>query len=380
MKFFSKGISILFIILFSLTCKSVQEKEICDQINCANSLCITKMEAISKQFNAENPNESYSIYLIDQSGSMYAQFGSSNRMETAKNITIDFIKQLNPKSDKAKNFGLYTFGGYGCNCIHEIQSPFLEFNKDELISRVKNIQPKGLTPISNSLDVMTAFLKDKKGKYHVNLITDGMESCGGNPELSAERLQSLANARMNLVTIEIIIAGIDMSPSEEVALNKIAISGGGKYVSIKNEESLKRVFDSTQISIPSQPSSYFELSAKEFKDQIYGNKSSSCSYSNIPAEIIERCEKDHVMIRQNTRREKDVFHFYLLNSPSYHSRKLAYIYFKENNSPNLRAANEILNDRLNTEAIRNLEDKLIVQTIGSEEKKLIQETLDGIKQ
>jgi Mg-chelatase subunit ChlD len=337
---------LMFIILNLSSCFLFQVKEddklkyVCNRQPCPDSICTDKLSSFSKKHKAENPEAVYNIYLIDQSGSMYENFGSSNRMEAAKELAIDYVQKINPKSDTGNSFGLYTFGGYGCNCIHEVQSPFESFNKKELIGKIKQIEPEGLTPISTSLDAITFLLKDKKGKYHINLITDGMETCGGDPELSAQKLSSLSNIKINQMTVEIIIAGIDMSDYEDEELTKIAKAGNGKYQPIKNPESFKSVFHRTSSPTVSKPKEYYELSEKEFKDSIYNRTLEGCPNTDVPPEIIGRCEKNFITIKQNTRKEKDIYHFYLLNSISFNQRLAAYRYFRFHCKPKLNAAEE----------------------------------------
>ncbi|MBK6606510.1 MAG: VWA domain-containing protein [Leptospiraceae bacterium] len=355
-------ISVLFFQHCIFPVREEVDRDICNKVNCANSLCIENIKNISKKFNAEKPDETYSIYLIDQSGSMSASLGSSNRMAVAKQLTIDFVKKIDPELETGKNFGLYAFGGYGCNCIQEIQSPFVEFNKNELIEKINEIKPIGLTPISNSLDVMAGLLDGKKGKYFVTLVTDGMESCGGKPEESAKKLQSIANIKASQITIDLVIAGIEMSESEDAALTKIAVAGNGKYIPVKTESAFKRAYVSTTPF-------YYELTAAQFNGYIYSTRSMNprCIDTEIPSEVILSCEKGYILINQSTRKDRDFFHYYLLNTDSLDQRKIGYQYFKENKKPKLRAAYEAMNEKLKDEQL------------DSEERNLIQEVIDAWK-
>jgi von Willebrand factor type A domain len=360
----SKSIGILFAIsiIYIQSCKSSSQKDEvdCNKVKCSSGLCIENIKNISKKFNADNVDDPYYIYLIDQSGSMSGSFGSSDRMTVAKQLTIDFVNKINIESDTGKNFGLYTFGGYGCNCIQEIQSPFVEFNKKELIQRIEKITPTGATPISNSLEIMQALLENKKGNYSVTLITDGMESCGGKPEVSAKNLQSLSNILASQITIDIVIAGIEMNEQEDAALNSIAKAGNGKYIPVKSEANLKRAF------VFSTPF-YYGLSTSEFTGYINSTKNASwrCMDTDIPGEILVSCEKSQIRISQSTRKEKDVYHFYLLRSSSSASRKASYRFFKENNKPRLRAAFEVMKDKLKDENLEMEEKTLIEEALQS---------------
>src|SRR5206468_2225783 len=82
----------------------------------------------------------------------------------------------------------------------------------------------GHTPIAGALRLLEAELKGKvEGLCEVVLITDGMETCHGNPAIEARRLaQSLK--LLNGVNV----VGFDINPKEREAVKQIAEGGAGK--------------------------------------------------------------------------------------------------------------------------------------------------------
>ena len=92
-----------------------------------------------------------------------------------------------------------------------------------------------------------------------------------------------------------------------------------------------------------------------------------CIDTVIPSEVILSCEKGYILINQSTRKDRDFFHYYLLNTDSLDQRKIGYQYFKENKKPKLRAAYEAMNEKLKDEQL------------DSEERNLIQEVIDAWK-
>lgn len=109
-------------IIFSSFCstpkKEIEEEKLdskhkdpdyCKSYSCPNSICNNGQGEILKFTPVSDPEQIYHIYLIDQSGSMYSEFGDSNRMQVTKEIIVDYIIKNNLSSDIGKNFGLYTF-------------------------------------------------------------------------------------------------------------------------------------------------------------------------------------------------------------------------------------------------------------------------------
>lgn len=197
-----------------------------------------------------------------------------------------------------------------------------------------------MTPIATSLQIITNILKNSAGKFHIYLITDGLESCGGDPSAEIQKLQNLTNIKVTNISMEIVIAGIDMSATEEKELGDIAKVGKAEYRSIKSREGLKKNFRNSAV--------YHDLSLEEFNDLIYIKNKDRCNNTSVPFEIIGRCNKNYVTILLNTKRQKDIYNFYILNHPSVHARYKAYHYFKFSCKPKIRAVDELLQKRYNT--------------------------------
>ncbi|OYD06133.1 hypothetical protein CHM34_17925 [Paludifilum halophilum] len=102
-------------------------------------------------------------------------------------------------------------------------------------------QPTGWTPIAASMkeakkDLLSA--KDEEAVNLVYIVSDGMETCGGDPvqaakELNASDIQAVVN-----------IIGFDVDNSGQKALRKVAEAGGGEYETVQNDKELRRYFDS----------------------------------------------------------------------------------------------------------------------------------------
>ncbi|MGF0352515.1 hypothetical protein ACQJNT_22270, partial [Bacillus licheniformis] len=87
------------------------------------------------------------------------------------------------------------------------------------------LKPTGWSPIAKSLYDVKDDLADKDGTNYVYIVTDGEETCGGDPVQAAKDLR-----KSNINTI-VNIVGLDVKTVKEKAkLKKVADAGGGKLI------------------------------------------------------------------------------------------------------------------------------------------------------
>ncbi len=133
------------------------------------------------------------LFLLDASGSMYAEWGQSIRMEVAKKMLINMVDSL--RVDNNLELALRVYGHqYHLrykNCQDsKLEVPFRRNNHDEIISRLRQVQPQGVTPIAYSLEQAAQdFRVDPAYRNVIIIITDGIESCGGDPCAVSQSLQ-----------------------------------------------------------------------------------------------------------------------------------------------------------------------------------------------
>ncbi len=140
------------------------------------------------------PEKTRMLFLLDASGSMYANWGNNTRMDIAKNILVDLVDSL--KVDQNLELALRVYGHqYHLrykNCQDsKLEVAFAQNNHDKLIARLRQIQPSGVTPIAYSLEqAANDFIQDPAYRNVIIIITDGIESCGGDPCAVSQTLQS----------------------------------------------------------------------------------------------------------------------------------------------------------------------------------------------
>ncbi|MCB1143246.1 MAG: VWA domain-containing protein [Leptospiraceae bacterium] len=181
--------------------------------------------------------DEYLIIILDQSLSMNdAMTESSTKMQSAKSVVKSFI-QRNPPFLK---LGMYAYGQNDCSALDEVRSPFTNFSKEELLKDVDTLEPRGSTPIAATLEKLREELRGKKGKFNILLVTDGVESCDGDPVAAAKSLTSINTLDTG---VKLFIAGLKIPPGQGKQLEQVAIASQGKYYPIDSEAEFKNIFD-----------------------------------------------------------------------------------------------------------------------------------------
>jgi hypothetical protein len=117
--------------------------------------------------------------------------------------------------------------------------PFQKLDRAKFSEAIDSFEPRGWTPVAGSLekarDDFSAFDPETNSNF-VYLVSDGVETCGGDPVAAAG---SLADAD---VRAEVNIVGFDVDPNAARQLEQAAKSGGGGYYDANNAAELNEVF------------------------------------------------------------------------------------------------------------------------------------------
>ncbi len=131
------------------------------------------------------PEKTRVLFLFDASGSMLAPWGNQLRIDVAKEILSDLVDSLrvNSKVELALRAYGHLSPAKQQNCEDtKLEIPFSSNNHDEMIQRLKYIYPKGTTPIAYSLEqAANDFPASSDYRNIIIIITDGIESCDGDP-------------------------------------------------------------------------------------------------------------------------------------------------------------------------------------------------------
>lgn len=208
------------------------------------------------------------VLVLDSSGSMLeTDVDGRSRMDAAKQAVGEFIDQVPENAP----LGLVTYGTgtgsseegkeAGCQDISVIARPG-EKDKQALKDEVARFEPRGYTPIGNSLRT-AAELLPKEGARSVVLVSDGIDTCAPPPV--CEVAKELKDQGTDLVVHTV---GFKVDEAARAELECIAQVTGGTYADASGAESLKASLTTvtTRTAVGYQlPSTRVEFSADKEK-------------------------------------------------------------------------------------------------------------------
>lgn len=193
----------------------------------------------------EMQKESFNVEIIlDSSGSMANKLDGETRMELAKEAIKEFMSSL---PDQA-NVGLRVYGHRGTgseaskqmSCSsNELIYEIKPFNGAKLDQSLDQIKPAGWTPLAKAIELAQQDLAKFSGGKNRNIIfivSDGIETCGGNPVKAAEALK---NSNIQPV---VNIIGFDLDSEGQAQLKAVAKAAGGTYTDVRNQQQLREQF------------------------------------------------------------------------------------------------------------------------------------------
>ena len=166
------------------------------------------------------------ILIIDASGSMWGQVEGVAKIGIAKDVLTGLINDL----PQDLNVGLVAYGHRrkgDCSDVEELVS-LGELDKRKLITKIKELNPKGKTPITFSVQMTAEKLRALEDETTIILVSDGKETCGGDPCALVRKI------RQSGVRFVMHVIGFDVTDEERKQLECIAEAGGGMYYSAKN--------------------------------------------------------------------------------------------------------------------------------------------------
>jgi Ca-activated chloride channel family protein len=189
---------------------------------------------LSSPLHTDTPstNKRY-VLILDASGSMAERINGVSRMAIAKDQMMSFLTKL-PKDSEV---GLVAYGNRiaGCNSARLYQ-PIQKGGASAVITKLTSIIPSGSTPIATTLELVGEYLLRDYKETEIIFISDGMESCEGDPTMILRALKARGK-KFNLH-----ILGIDLDPKAEEDLTTLARIGNGKYFTVKNREDMELAF------------------------------------------------------------------------------------------------------------------------------------------
>ena len=178
------------------------------------------------------------IFILDCSASMNKIIGPVRKIDIAKRTVDTILKNLAIESHQAgsMNTGLRVFGSkfykWKKNCDDttlEIPLGDIEETMEPIMQKVQSVTAKGQSSLALTMDALTGDfpVADDQCSFIV-VVSDGDESCGGNPCLAVEQLASASQG------ISVNTLGVETDPAGYDNLNCMAEAGNGLYFDSKD--------------------------------------------------------------------------------------------------------------------------------------------------
>ena len=184
------------------------------------------------------------LFILDASNSMWGRVDGIPKIETAKRVLVSLLRDLPTDT----NIGIMAYGHRSeqdCRDV-ELLVPIGPNNPDLLAKRIQTIQPRGKTPLTYSLNQSLPLFASLKGQNNnVILVSDGIETCGGDPCQAAKKLSTAG------VGLKVHVVSFDVSDEERKQLECIAKEGKGRYFNAKNTEGFKIAFSQVKKEVSS---------------------------------------------------------------------------------------------------------------------------------
>jgi Mg-chelatase subunit ChlD len=172
------------------------------------------------------PGGSDLVFILDASGSMWGQVEGENKIVIARRVLADFLGNV---PDSA-NVGLVAYGHRReakCTDIEMVVPP-ARLDRSVMKKKIDSIRPKGKTPIGASLNLVFDDLVKRSRPAIVILMTDGLETCKGDP------CQVVRDAKAKGVKFVLHVIGFDVSAVDVSQLQCAAQAGDGLYFAASN--------------------------------------------------------------------------------------------------------------------------------------------------
>ncbi|MCX7287847.1 MAG: VWA domain-containing protein [Rhodobacterales bacterium] len=189
--------------------------------------------------------EGKSIIVLDASGSMWGQIDGRAKLEIAREALGTVLGGIDP----ATEIGLIAYGHRekgSCDDI-ELVVPPAAGTGQAIIEAANSMKFLGKTPLTEAVRRAAAELKSTEAKATVILITDGIETCEGDPcalgaELEASGIDFTAN-----------VVGFGLTEEEGKAVACLAENTGGKYIQAADAGSLVEALKTTVVVAEPEP-------------------------------------------------------------------------------------------------------------------------------
>ncbi|WP_062513356.1 VWA domain-containing protein [Halobacillus sp. KGW1] len=189
-------------------------------------------------------------FLLDSSGSMAETIDGRQKMDHAKDAIHDFVASM----PEGSNVSLRIYGQEGsskesdkalsCSSTENVYDR-KAYDEEAFQQTLEGVEPVGWTPIAKAIEETEKDLKSgpKVRQQLVYIVSDGIETCGGDPVAAAGALRDSGEEG----TIHVI--GFDVDDEGQEQLMDVAKAGGGEYESVDSAADFQRLFERERVRL-----------------------------------------------------------------------------------------------------------------------------------
>jgi len=219
-----------------------QTQESIVTVNVRDASCAAlEVAAIKEGRHVLSLNERAVEIVVDASRSMWGRMGGEPKMVVAKEILKDVSYWFPEDLDLALRAYGSTSASDNNDCADStLLVPFGEENREPIRQAIAGLRPLGQTPIAYALNQAAHDFGTLQNDRALVLVTDGIESCGGDPVEAARELREQG------IMVHLIGFGLGNAADEDTArLQAVADASGGRYVTAVSAEELKEALAQT---------------------------------------------------------------------------------------------------------------------------------------
>lgn len=185
------------------------------------------LPAFSQKKKVDAPVLTRIEFLFDASQSMFGRWQSGAKIDVARklmNQLLDSLRYINNIELALRVYGhLKHFPPQDCD-DSRLEIPFSKGNISRMQQFLKNLVPKGTTPIARSLELCGNDFPQDPSRNIIILITDGIEECGGDPCAISAALQKKG------IFLKPFVIGLGLDPALKKTFECV-----GRYFDAANE-------------------------------------------------------------------------------------------------------------------------------------------------
>lgn len=172
--------------------------------------------------------------ILDASWSMVDLLGGVPRIDIARDTMNGIVNNVIPNGSPV---AMRAYGNIEGNlaCRTDLMVPLAPLDREAMSAAIANVEPQfnANTAIAASLDQVPNDMADAEGKVIVVLLTDGQETCNGDPAAS---IQGLIDQGFD---VRVDIVGLDIAdPALQAEFRRWADIGGGQYYNAADADGL----------------------------------------------------------------------------------------------------------------------------------------------